>query len=225
MNQNKGGSGVTLVPNTSSYIRAGPGERTGGVDSKGTGLTYTPRGQITLGLTHEDHDDASTDISIHGSSLTQHFSATHKEISIIGDKVKLQYPSSGEKLFQESPLSFKVSGGDIFKRENNAWINENYKSDLMSNKTFGNPHILGELCFPKGKSNVVYGQGSGNRGVSSERKELDGIFKNHKVIDENLSSTENEYKNWTIETTVNDKKESNIIEEYNVGYQKIYGKF
>ena len=225
MNQNKGGSGVTLVPNTSSYIRAGPGERTGGVDSKGTGLTYTPRGQITLGLTHEDHDDASTDISIHGSSLTQHFSATHKEISIIGDKVKLQYPSSGEKLFQESPLSFKVSGGGIFKRENNAWINENYKSDLMSNKTFGNPHILGELCFPKGKSNVVYGQGSGNRGVSSERKELDGIFKNHKVIDENLSSTENEYKNWTIETTVNDKKESNIIEEYNVGYQKIYGKF
>ena len=229
MNQIKGGDGIVLSANTSSYIRAGPGERTGGVDSKGTGLTYTPRGQITLGLTHEDHDQDSTDISIHGSSLTEHFSATHKEISIIGGKVKLQYPSKGEKLFHESPLSFKVSGEGIFKRENNAWINEKYKNDLISNKTFSNPRIMGDLLFPKGKSNVEYGTDSGTRGVLSQRKELDGIFKSRHlgaaVIDDNSSCIDGEYKDWTIETNVNGMRTNNIIEEYNVGYEKLYGAF
>ena len=230
MNPQKGGSGVTLSANTSSFIRAGPGQLVGaaiggGPDGRGTGITYTQRGQITIGLTEEDADEGSTDISIHGSSLKQHTSITDREITIIGDKVKLQQPSYGEKLFQESPLSFKVSGGDIFKRENNTWIDENYISGLISNKTFINPHISGDILLPNGKSNVEYGIDTGNRGVLSGKKEFDGIFKNHKVIDENLSAKENEYKNWTVETIINSKKESNIIEEYNVGYQKVYGTF
>ena len=40
MNQVKGASGINMAPTTNSYLRAGPGERTGGADGKGTGLTY-----------------------------------------------------------------------------------------------------------------------------------------------------------------------------------------
>ena len=59
MNPQKGGSGVTLSANTSSFIRAGPGQLVGaaiggGPDGRGTGITYTQRGQITIGLTEED---------------------------------------------------------------------------------------------------------------------------------------------------------------------------
>ena len=106
MNNVQGGDNINLSANTNSYLRAGPGERFGGPDGKGTGLTYDPRGQITIGLTHKDADGDSTDISIHGSSLKQHSSITDKELNITGDKIKLQYPSKGEKLFQESPLNF-----------------------------------------------------------------------------------------------------------------------
>ena len=163
MNNRKGGSGINLTSNTSSYIRAGPGERldvslgSGGVDGKGTGITYEPRGQITLGLTHEDADADSTNITIHGSSLKQHSSITDREVSIIGEKVKLQYPSSGEKLFQESPLSFKVINGDILKKENGLWINKNYKGETLTNKVIDNPTISGDIVFPTSKSNIEYG--------------------------------------------------------------------
>ena len=108
MNNVQGGDNINLSANTNSYLRAGPGERFGGPDGKGTGLTYDPRGQITIGLTHKDADGDSTDISIHGSSLKQHSSITDKELNITGYKIKLQYPSKGEKLFQESPLNFKI---------------------------------------------------------------------------------------------------------------------
>jgi len=231
MNQQKGGSGITIAANTNSYIRAGPGERlddsmgSGGPDGRGTGITHEPRGQITIGLTHEDADKDSTDITIHGSSLKMHSSITDRELSFIGDKVKLQYPSSGEKLFQESPLSFKVTKGEVLKKENGLWISNNYKGETLTNKVLDNPTISGDIIFPKGKRNVEYGVNNGNVGTLSQRKEIPGIFKNHKGIDENSSNKDDEYKNWTIETTINDKKESNVIEEYNVGYQKLYGKF
>ena len=230
MNQQKGGSGVTLSANTSSFIRAGPGQLVGastggGPDGKGTGITYTPRGQITIGLTEEDADEGSTDINIHGSSLKQHTSMSDREFSIVGDKTKLQYPSHGEKLFQESPLSIKITGDGIFKKENNSLINEKYKSETLPNKILINTKIGGEILFPKNKNNVEYGVDSGNKALLLDTKELDGTFKNHKVVDENLSLEENEYKNWTVETIINDKKESHIIEEYNVGYQKLYGTF
>ena len=51
MNPYIGASAETLKTNTNSYLRAGPGERTGGFDGKGTGITYEPKGQITIGLT------------------------------------------------------------------------------------------------------------------------------------------------------------------------------
>ena len=225
MNNVQGGDNINLSANTNSYLRAGPGERFGGPDGKGTGLTYDPRGQITIGLTHKDADGDSTDISIHGSSLKQHSSITDKQLNITGDKIKLQYPSKGEKLFQESPLNFKIINGITLNKENGQWINKNYKSECLTNKVLNNPHISGDIIFPKGKSNVEYGVNSGNIGVISGRKEIPGIFNHHKGINENASTEENYYKNWTIETTVNNKKESNIIEEYNVGYQKLYGTF
>ena len=225
MNQQKGGENTTISANTMSYLRAGPGQLTGGSDGKGTGLTYDGRGQITIGLTAEDTDEGSTDINIHGSSFTRHSSITDRELSFIGDKVNLQYPSSGEKLFQESPLSLKINKGNIFKKENGLWIDTNYKNETLTNKVFENPHISGDIIFPNGTNNVEYGINSGNTGVISEKKEISGIFTHHKGLDENSSLKENEYKHWTIETTVNNKKESNIIEEYNVGYQKLYGTF
>ena len=91
MNQQKGGENITIAANTMSYLRAGPGQLTGGSDGKGTGLTYDGRGQITIGLTAEDTDEGSTDINIHGSSFTRHSSITDRELSFIGDKVNLQY--------------------------------------------------------------------------------------------------------------------------------------
>ena len=56
MNPVKGGSNINLNTNTNSYIRAGPGRIIGssGADGYGTGINYTPKGQITLGLTKED---------------------------------------------------------------------------------------------------------------------------------------------------------------------------
>ena len=130
MNNVKGGSNVNLSTNTNSYIRAGPGERfdsvlgTGGVDGKGTGITYAPRGQITLGLTHEDTDVDSTDISVHGSSLALHSSLTNRELAFIGEKEQLKFPSSGEKLFQQSSKSFKIIDGDILKKKMECGLTE-----------------------------------------------------------------------------------------------------
>ena len=230
MNNVKGGSNVNLSTNTNSYIRAGPGERfdaelgTGGVDGKGTGLTYTPRGQITLGLTHEDTDVDSTDISVHGSSLALHSSLTNRELAFIGEKEQLKFPSSGEKLFQQSSKSFKIIDGDILKKENGVWIDRDTQSKTSSN-ILTNPLVSGDLTFGKGKENTIFGPDAGTVGVSNEKKEISGIFKSHKALDESSSNIENFYKGWTIETEENGTVETNIIEEYNVGYSKLYGKF
>ena len=229
MNNVKGGSNVNLTTNTNSYIRAGPGERfnsfleTGGVDGTGTGLTYTPRGQITLGLTKEDSDVNSSDISIHGSSLTLHSSLTNRELAFIGEKEHLKYPSSGEKLFQQSSKSFKIIDGDILKKENGVWIDRDTQSKTSSN-ILTDPLISGDLTFGKGKENTIFGPDSGTIGVTNEKKEISGIFKSHKALDESSSNIENFYKGWTIETEENGKIETNIIEEYNVGYSKLYGR-
>ena len=149
MNPVKGGEsaadGTNIYANTNSYLRAGPGENTGGVDKKGTGLTYTPRGQITIGLTHEDTEVGSTEVSIHGSSLTEHSSFTHKELSLIGEKEKLQYQSYGEKLFQESSSSIKLFDGRILKKEKGLWIEDNFKEETLSNKTLIDPYISGDI--------------------------------------------------------------------------------
>ena len=58
-----------------------------------------------------------------------------------------------------------------------------------------------------------------------KKKEISGIFKSHKALNESSSIIENFYKGWTIETEENGTVETNIIEEYNVGYSKLYGKF
>ena len=230
MNNVKGGPNINISTNTSSYIRAGPGERvdaflgSGGVDRTGTGITYDPKGQITLGLTREDADKDSTDISIHGSSLTMHSSLTHREIEFIGEKEKLKYPAYGEKLFQQSSKSIKILDGEILKKENGVWIDRDTQSKTTSNILI-NPLISGDTLYAKGKKNTIYGPGSGNIGVTTENKKVTGIFKSHKALDESSSNIEDFYKGWTIETDNNGTIESNTIEEYNVGYSKLYSKF
>ena len=113
----------------------------------------------------------------------------------------------------------------IFKKESDMWINDDYKTKVISNKILLNPLISGDTYISKDKNNSIFGPDAGNLGVLSQEKHLEGTFRHNKILEDSFSNDENYYKDWTIETITSDnKKEAFIVEEYTVGYQKIYGK-
>ena len=208
---------VNLLPVTNDYLRAGLGSRTGGSDNSGTGLTYSPRGQITLGLKESDTNNSSNSF---GSTLTDHLSLTHREVTIIGKKEYLRYPIFGEPDYTRSLFtSSKLDLNGLKLMENGEWIKYEDSSLLFTNKSIKDPIINGDLIFPRNDTNISIG---GINHIPKLDKKKEGIFRSHKNLSIGSEVEDNYYNNWEIETTNNNITENHIIEEYTVGYNKIY---
>ena len=227
LNQERGSSLTDSVPITNNYLRAGLGTNTGGIDHQGTGLSYTPRGQITIGLNEEDTGLSNiSSYNGYGASMTEHISMTYKEISIIDNKDKPIHPIIGGADFNKSLFtSSKLDHQGLKLMENGNWIHSDSLSTILYNKGLYSPLINGDLIFPCNHTNTSIGSNSGDIQINKEKKQITGNMVSHKNISKDLSLKEGYYNNWEIETNTNDIITNHIIEEYNVGYSKIYGKF
>ena len=151
LNESIGGPSVNNInnisrANTTNYIRAGLGSQSGGSDNLGTGLTYTSKGQLTIGLT--DKDTLSDTPNTFGSSLTSHLSLTNKEVVIIDNKKNISYPIQGELDCQKSLFtSSKLDNKGLKIMEDGSWTDYNYTSEDLYNKTLHHPIIDGDITF------------------------------------------------------------------------------
>ena len=222
-NNTIGGSDVKLIPSTNEYLRAGLGSQTGGIDNAGTGLTYTSKGQITIGLTNSDITHSS---GVFGSTMTPHLSLTHREVTIIDDKERISSVSGEIDYTRSLFTSSKLDSEGLKIRENGVWRKREDLLDSFSNKTLNDPIINGDLLFPDNYTNTSIGSNSGNYHKDPMYQEIEGVFKSHKNInDDHFEQTDGYYNNWEIETTTNDITTNNIIEDYTIGYSRLYGKF
>lgn len=223
MNNSLGSDTTELKPITIPYLRCGLGSQTGGADNKGTGLTYTPRGQITIGLMEEDTLITS---NVFGSTMTQHLSLTDKEVSVINTKESTQLPLIGGLDYNKSLFtSTKLDTDGLKQRENSFWTETNYLNEELNNKYLNAPSFDGKLVFPSNYTNTSFGSNSGSDVCHKDYKLISETFRSHKNLGIYFEIKDNTYNTWEIETTTNNIKSNNIIEEYTNGYSKLYGVF
>ena len=159
MNPGVGSTGSTLIPKTNNYLRSGLGSQTGGVDNKGTGLSYTPKGQITIGLTAEDTTLVS---NVFGSSMTEHLSLSHKDVSIISKKENTILPRKGGLDYNISNKSTKIDSTGLKRKDNGIWIKYNNFNEELHNKHIIGGKTDGNTLFPYDNTNTSIGANSGN---------------------------------------------------------------
>jgi len=222
MNPSLGADNTSLSAKTNDYLRVGLGSQTGGVDGKGTGLNYTPRGQLTIGLTAEDTILSG---NVFGSSMTEHVSLSHKDISIIGKKENTKSPINGDSDYNISNKSTKIDEDGLKRRQNGEWVENNSLNEILYNKSLVSSKTDGNLLFPEDNTNTSFGSNSGNENSIRFKNDINGTMRTHKNLSSNLELKNNHYDLWEIETKHNSTSSNNIIEEYTVGYNKLYGEF
>lgn len=222
MNPTIGGSDVTLLPKTNNYLRVGLGSQIGGVDKLGTGLNHSPKGQITIGLTAED---TSINAGVFGSSMTDHLSLSSEELSIIGKKQTTIFPVKGDPDYNISTKSIKLGYGGLKKRENNQWTENNRVSEDLYNKSIISSKNDGIILFPEDNTNTSIGSQSGNENSKRSNSIISGKMRSHKNLTKDLDLKDNRYRMWEIETNHNSTIKNHLIEEYTIGYNKLFGVF
>jgi hypothetical protein len=222
MNPSLGSANTSLSPKTNDYLRVGLGTQTGGVDGKGTGLNYTPKGQITIGLTAED---TSLSANVFGSSMTEHVSLSHKDISLIGKKENTKLPIIGGGDYIVSNKSTKIDDSGLKRKQNGEWVENNNISEDLYNKSLISSKTDGNLLLPEDNTNTSLGANSGNENSIRDSNSITGIMRSHKNLKKEVDLKNNLYDLWEIETEHNSDISNNIIEEYTPGYNKLYGVF
>ena len=184
---NEGGS-VTMNPKTSSNIRGGIGVRddrgtSGGPDGKGTGLTYTPKGQITIGLTKENTDIISA-TNEKGVSMTDYTSLSHKELFINSINDTKYYNSNYEQVPKPTNSSIfgtltnnivgidlpgfdsgiKVNTEGYYKQENSSHVSIGNTNEVLTNKVLKDPIIDGTLVVDKENTSFGFESNGANTG-------------------------------------------------------------
>ena len=222
MNPSLGSATTTLSPKTNDYLRVGLGSQTGGVDGRGTGLNYTPRGQLTIGLKAED---TSLSENVFGSSMTEHLSLSHKDISLIGKKENTKLPIIGGSDYVVSNNSSKIDDSGLKRKQNGEWVENNNISEDLYNKSLISSKTDGILLLPEDNTNTSLGANSGNENMIRINNEIHGTMRTHKNLKRECDLKNNHYDLWEIETEHDSTISNNIIEEYTVGYNKLYGDF
>jgi hypothetical protein len=217
-NQVLGAGTNFLAPRTNKYLMIGGSAYKsslidGGSDGKGTGLSGTIKGQLTIGLTPDDYSiSGSTDN--YGSSLTDHLSLSHKEIRITDVKEQdnnKYYPSF------DGGLVLNTTG--IYKRQSNNWINLSETSEVLKNKIIKSPFLEGDIKYSEMKTNIFQGYNSGTTSntiekVSSEEDYTtsdsnamyntsiintdDNYYNYNKIYLNPIINTNDDYKNWNL---------------------------
>ena len=118
----------------------------------------------------------------------------------------------------------KLDTYGLKRREGDGWIPQVNMQESLSNKILLNPRIDGDLIYPSQKTNTSFGSNNGEKSISSI-KEINSQLRGHKNLDEYASNKDDHYNHWTIETNNNGTIDTNIIEEYSVGYARVYGTF
>ena len=191
MSSSIGSESTQLAPYTNNYLRAGLGSQTGGSDNCGTGITYTPKGQITIGLKEEDTNISQNS---YGSTMTSHYSLTYKEISIIDTKENIRDPIPGGAEYNKSLFtSSKVDVNGLKLRENGNWVSSHRFTENLYNKVITNPNISGNLIFPMNDTNTSIGSNSGNHYSYKKNNEINGTFRSNKNLSFDLELKDGYY--------------------------------
>ena len=201
MTANKGtdtGS-VTMNPNSATYIRGGHGVQKnlntlGGPDGSGTGINYTPKGQITIGLTKENAD-LSSNTNERGSSMVDFMSLSHKELLITDIHNTKYFTSKYQEISEPSTLPGFGGTNDVFgidypnfnsglklditgyyKKENSSHIPIENTNEVLRNKILKDPIIDGTIGINGSNTSLGFESGGNNTG-SYEGYTLSGTMR------------------------------------------------